>query len=201
MVRAPGYRPTLVDPYREHLRTRRANDPAVPITTLLQEIKALGYNGSANLLARYITQGRVESDHSALSPRRAAALLLTNPDHLRKHQPQLRAKLAAACPQMTDLADLVAAFATMLTPEPSNTMKLNDWINKVRSADLPFLNSFTNGIEKDRAAVETALTLPYHNGRTEGVNGLIKLLKRRTYGRAGFELLRHRILLSSTDRQ
>lgn len=201
MVRAPGYRPTLVDPYREHLRTRRTQDPAVPVTTLLQEIKALGYTGSANLLTRYITQGRVESDHSALSPRRAAALLLTDPGHLRKHQPQLREMLAAACPQMTDLADLVTAFANMLTPEPSNTEKLNDWINRVRAADLPFLNSFTNGIERDRAAVETALTTPYHNGRTEGVNGLIKLLKRQTYGRAGFDLLRHRILLSSSTQQ
>jgi transposase len=201
MVRAPGYRPTLVDPYREHLRTRRAQDPAVPVTTLLQEIKALGYTGSANLLTRYITQGRVESDHAALSSRRAAALLLTDPGRLRKHQPQLREKLAAACPQMTDLADLVAAFANMLTPEPSNTEKLDDWISQVRGTDLPFLNSFTNGIKRDRAAVENALTTPYHNGRTEGVNGLIKLLKRQTYGRAGFKLLRHRILLSSSNRK
>ncbi len=102
---------------------------------------------------------------------------------------------------MTALAELVTAFANMLTRKPSNTEKLNDWINQVRCADLPFLNSFTNGIERDRAAVETALTTPYHNGRTEGVNGLIKLLKRQTYGRAGFELLRHRILLSSNNRQ
>ncbi|PRX46801.1 transposase IS204/IS1001/IS1096/IS1165 family protein [Nonomuraea fuscirosea] len=29
--RAPRYRPTLVDPYRDHLRERRAADPAVPV--------------------------------------------------------------------------------------------------------------------------------------------------------------------------
>jgi hypothetical protein len=104
MVRAPGYRPTLVDPYRDYLRKRRAKDPAVPVTQLLREIKEQGYPGSANLLMRYITQGRVESDHAALSPRCATALLLTNPDHLRKDQPQLREKLAAACPQVTALA-------------------------------------------------------------------------------------------------
>ncbi|TFV30124.1 transposase [Streptomyces sp. T1317-0309] len=40
-------------------------------------------------------------------------------------------------------------------------------------------------------------TLPWHNGRTEGVNNQIKLLKRQTYGRAGHRLLRQRILLSS----
>lgn len=201
MITAPQYRPTLVDPYREHLRTRRAQDPAAPLAALLREIKEQGYTGSANLLARYISQGRVEADHAALSAKSVTRLLLTNPDHLRQDQADLHDKLAAACPEMTALAELVAAFANLLTPEASNTAKLNDWINRVRACDLSFLNSFATGLERDRAAVETALTLPYHNGRTEGVNGLIKLLKRQTYGRAGFPLLRHRILLSSSNHQ
>jgi hypothetical protein len=41
-----------------------------------------------------------------------------------------------------------------------------------------------------------ALTLPHHNGRTEGANTKTKMIKRQMYGRAGFTLLRHRILLS-----
>jgi hypothetical protein len=40
-----------------------------------------------------------------------------------------------------------------------------------------------------------ALTHPFHNGGTEGVNTKTKLIKRQMYGRAGFALLRHRILL------
>ncbi|GGV05411.1 hypothetical protein GCM10010502_70380 [Kitasatospora aureofaciens] len=52
------------------------------------------------------------------------------------------------------------------------------------------------GLARDRAGVDHALTLPWHNGRTEGVNNKIKLLKRQTYGRAGHRLLRQRILLS-----
>jgi transposase len=38
-------------------------------------------------------------------------------------------------------------------------------------------------------------TLPHHNGTTEGVSTKTKLLKRQMHGRAGFTLLRHRILL------
>jgi transposase len=45
------------------------------------------------------------------------------------------------------------------------------------------------------AAATAALTLPFHNGRTEGVNTKTKMIKRQMYGRAGFSLLRHRILL------
>ena len=58
LIRAPQYRPTLVDPYRDHLRARRAEDPAVPVLRLLAEIREQGYTGSMNLLYRYITQGR-----------------------------------------------------------------------------------------------------------------------------------------------
>ncbi|MFG3225148.1 ISL3 family transposase [Kitasatospora sp. NPDC048194] len=196
LVRAPLYRPTLVDPYREHLRRRRAEDPAVPVTHLLREIKELGYTGSANLLVRYINQGRVEADHASLSPRKAARLLLTDPDHLREDQRVLRDQLAGACPEMTALADAVGDFAALLTPKPANAEALTGWITRVRATDLPFLHAYATGLGRDRASVDHALTLPWHNGRTEGVNNKIKLLKRQTYGRAGHRLLRQRILLS-----
>jgi hypothetical protein len=45
MLRVPKYRAGLVDPYREHLRTRRAEEPGVPVSRLFEEIKALGYEG------------------------------------------------------------------------------------------------------------------------------------------------------------
>ncbi|KAB8188689.1 hypothetical protein FH608_043430 [Nonomuraea phyllanthi] len=64
-----------------------------------------------------------------------------------------------------------------------------------RDADLPHLHSFANGLELDRDAVNAALTLPHHNGRTEGVNTRTKRIMRQMHGRAGFDLLRHRILL------
>ena len=86
MIRAPKYRPTLVDPYRDHLRARRAANPAVPVQTLLAEIRELGYPGSMNLLYRYITQGRVEADRPHLSPKRVARLVLTRPDALSDDQ-------------------------------------------------------------------------------------------------------------------
>jgi transposase len=38
--------------------------------------------------------------------------------------------------------------------------------------------------------------MPYSNGSIEGANAKIKLLRRQMYGRAGFALLRKRILLS-----
>jgi hypothetical protein len=48
----------------------------------------------------------------------------------------------------------------------------------------------------DMPAVTAGLTLPYGNGPTEGANTRVKLLERQMHGRAGFALLRQRILRS-----
>ena len=196
LQRAPQYRPTLVDPYRDYLRKRRAEDPAVPVQHLLREIRELGYQGSSNLLIRYINQGRAEGDRPHLSPRQAARTLLTRPDGLTAGQAETLAGVEAACPEMTALAGLVRSFAALLAPDPANDGKLRQWITDARAADLPHVRSFTRGLDLDIQAATAALTLPYHNGRTEGVNTRTKMIKRQMYGRAGFALLRHRILLA-----
>jgi len=38
--------------------------------------------------------------------------------------------------------------------------------------------------------------MPYNNGSSESANTKVKVLKRQVYGRAGFALLRQRILRS-----
>ncbi len=195
LVRAPQYRPTLVDPFRDYLRRRREEDPAVPVLQLLHEITELGYTGSQNLLYRYITQGRVESDRPAISPKRLTRYLLTHPELLRENQRERIDAATGACAEMTGLAALISDFAGLLTPDPGNDERLTVWIDQARAEDLPHLHAFTRGLELDRHAADAALTQPFHNGRTEGVNTKTKLIKRQMYGRAGFHLLRHRILL------
>jgi transposase len=93
------------------------------------------------------------------------------------------------------LAGLVRSFAALLAPDLANAGLPQQWITTARAADLPHLHAFCNGLDLDIQAVTTALTLPHHNGRTEGVNTKTKMIKRQMYGRAGFTLLRHRILL------
>ena len=70
LQRPPRYGRTLVDPYRDHLRRRLAAEPDVAVTRLLAEIRELGYTGSANLLVRYLNQGR--ADDRARDPAAAA---------------------------------------------------------------------------------------------------------------------------------
>ena len=96
---------------------------------------------------------------------------------------------------MTALARLIRSFATLLAPDPGNDARLRQWIAGARDADLPCVHSFTRGLDLDIQAATAAVTLPHHNGRTEGASTKTKMIKRQMYGRAGFTLLRHRILL------
>ena len=49
----------------------------------------------------------------------------------------------------------------------------------------------------DLDAVTAGLSLPFSSGPVEGNVNRIKMLKRQMYGRAGFDLLRKRVLLAA----
>lgn len=137
---------------------RRAKDPGVPVLHLFEEIKALGFTGCLNLLHKYINQGRADAARSHISPRRLARMLLTRPDKLKAEQHELLAKLTAGCPEMIQLAAAIRDFAPLLAPHADNADALSRWIVQVRGADLPHLHAFTRRLERDRDAVNAALT-------------------------------------------
>ncbi len=191
--RPPQYRACLVDDYREHLRARRAADPGVPVLRLFEEITKLGYTGGLNLLYRYINQGRLDGDRIMPSPRRLTRWLLTRPTNLTTGRRAHLDELVAACPEMTALAEAVRVFATLMSERRGE--QLDQWIINVRGVGLVELEPFLTGLDQDHDAAVAGLTLLYSAGPIEGINTKSKLIKRQMYGRAGFPLLRHRILL------
>ncbi len=66
--------------------------------------------------------------------------------------------------------------------------------SKLPRASLPELETVAAGVEKDKAAVKAGLTWPVNNGQVEGQVTKLKLIKRTMYGKAGFPLLRQRVL-------
>jgi transposase len=55
-------------------------------------------------------------------------------------------------------------------PRSRERNQLWQWITDARAADLPYVHSCTRGLDLDIQAATAAVTLPHHNGRTEGVN-------------------------------
>ena len=63
-----------------------------------------------------------------------------------------------------------------------------------REAEVRALSPFAAGIRRDEDAVRAALSEPWSSGQVEGQVNRLKAIKRTMYGRAGFELLRARVL-------
>ncbi|MCT4594331.1 MAG: transposase, partial [Anaeromicrobium sp.] len=62
--------------------------------------------------------------------------------------------------------------------------------------NIPEINSFTLGIERDLIAVKNSTTSEYTNGLLEGMVNKVKEIKRTSHGRCNFELLRLKVLNS-----
>lgn len=70
-------------------------------------------------------------------------------------------------------------------------------VAEARACGVSAVETFTAGLEQDGAAVRAALTLPWSSGQAERQINRLKLLKRQSYGRAGFDLLRRRVLMAA----
>jgi transposase len=70
-------------------------------------------------------------------------------------------------------------------------------LERAVASDSAEVRGFAAGLRADLAAVRAGLTLAWSNGQTEGQVHRLKLLKRQMYGRAGFALLRTRVLAAA----
>jgi transposase len=163
----------------------------------LKEITALGYRGSYAALSDYLRPMRAPSPVAPPAPsvRKVTSWIATHPERLEEtHHLQLKAVLARG-PELTALIKHVRSFAIMLTQRPGQN--LPGWLAAVKADELPFLRAFASGLEKDLDAVTAGLTLPWSSGPVEGHVNRIKMIKRQMFGRAGFALLRKRMLLTN----
>ena len=75
-----------------------------------------------------------------------------------------------------------------------NLADFDSWREDCASSGVADIETFAQGLQQDGAAVRAALTLPWSTGQVEGHITRLKMVKRQMYGRAGFALLRQRIL-------
>jgi hypothetical protein len=159
LARPARYGRTLVDPYRDHLRRRLATEPDVAVTQLLAEIRELGYTGSANLLMRYLNQGRAATERAVPAPRRLVSWIMTRPADLPEPDRAHLDQLLGACPHLIILAKHVRAFASLLTDRRG--AELEGWMCAVEASDLPALHGFVprpaQGPSRRRRRAEPAL--------------------------------------------
>ncbi|BCL78793.1 transposase [Ktedonobacteria bacterium brp13] len=170
------------------------------IQQLWREIKAQGYPHSDRALRAHLEplHGQRKAAFPAassldrFSAKEATWLFIRPLKDLDKKEQQELATIRRASKTAETIYQLVQAFLQIVRTRQGE--HLDSWMNTVRACHIRELNSFVSGLERDQAAVLAGLTLPYSNGQTEGHITKLKLIKRMMYGRAGFPLLRQRML-------
>lgn len=200
--RKPREQGCQLDRYLPYLR-RRWEEGCHNMAHLFRELAGQGYQGSyesvRDTLVRLLPTGRknqasCESVIPALpTSQQAAFLLLRRPEKLCIEEQEQLDKLCLIHPEVERAYDLVQQFALMLRTR-TGAEWLDTWLDQVEHSNLPELQSFVTGVKKDKDAVRAGLTWRINNGMVEGHVTKLKLIKRQGYGRAGFPLLRKRVL-------
>ncbi len=185
------------------------------IAFLYQTIRTQGYTGSETAVRNYLTalrkqvgparrprryypptsKERKPYQRTGLSSRQATWLVLRRPEDCSSEDQRLLDKLEQAHPQVKVACELARAFAHMVRNR--NASSLQAWLGEATKNDIPELQTFAGGIKRDQNAVLASLQYEWSQGQVEGQVHRLKLLKRQSYGRAGFDLLRHRVLARS----
>jgi transposase len=180
---------------------------------LWQELYAQGFRGSVMTVMRWAArqqvllppalstrrgrnqQAKQNQSEQALAPlrtRRVVWWLLRRPDTLTAERKVVLARMEQANEAFGELYRLAVQFTEMLRKRQPE--QLRPWLDAAQASDFGELKSLATGMERDYAAVEAALRLPYSSGPVEGNINRLKLIKRSGYGRANFDLLRLRVL-------
>lgn len=195
--RAP--RPTQVTPHAAYLQARW-DGGCHNATRLWRELRdAHGFRGGESAVRDWIMAhlrgARQRVVATALprtvhpSPRRAAWLWCKAADALTAPECAYVEAVCAASPALAEVRRLAAGFRTMLTVRDPNA--LTPWLADAERSEL---RSLATSLRRDRDAVLAAVCFRWSNGQVEGQVNRLKLVKRTMYGRAGFALLRRRVL-------
>jgi transposase len=201
---APDTRPrrkyrSEFDPYAPYV-LKRWQEGERSGRQLWREVRFQGYSGSERMVYRFLetlkTTEIVTSAGTARLPHytstAAVWLFMRHRDHLDEIEREDLAAFRLAHASLNTTYQLVQDFLQMMRHREGK--RLDTWLSQVHESGLPELQSFAQGVEQDKAAVQAGLTLPISNGQVEGQVTKIKLIKRMMYGRAEFPLLRQRVL-------
>lgn len=97
-------------------------------------------------------------------------------------------------PQIKQLEQLVKGFERLFAAKEDGRLK--NWIQEALKSECG-LKNFAKNLLKDCEAVNNAVITTISNGQVEGQVNRIKKIKRKMYGRAGFQLLRKMVLVKS----
>jgi transposase len=205
--RVPDWRPgrtapSQLDRHRDYI-DRRVSEGCCNARTLHRELRALGYTGGYDQVRRAI---RRRTDRDARSrahgpirirteippARRLSFEVVRRPGERKEQAVRWLDQLRAAGGAVQATIELTERFAELVRGRPAQG--LGTWLDHADASGLPEFRGLARSLRQDEAAVRAGLSASWSNGPVEGRVGRLKLIKRSMYGRAGFALLKARVL-------
>lgn len=200
-------RPRQIDPYLPYLR-ERWNAGEHNARALWREIRAQGYGAGEDQVRRVVNAWRVDPHNhgnqpsiaagpakeevTAYSARKTRWLLWKPTADLTDSQARYITALTGLCPQIADVQTLLETFRAIVSERQID--QLDPWLEQCAHSGISELVGFAQGLRRDYGAVKAALRYEWSQGPVEGHVNRLKTIKRQMYGRAGFALLRRRVL-------
>jgi len=193
----PHRRPPKVSEFGAYLQ-QRWNEGCHNASRLYHEIREKGYPGKRAMVARFVAGWRKTGKAARpntpdrISPKHAAILVTRAADQITEEQQRLLDRITNQCPDIVNLRRIALSFRTALTADKST--QLRQWIEGAKRCEFGHVVRFAYGLTKDISAVAAAVDTSWSTGQVEGQINRLKTIKRQMYGRAGFALLRARVL-------
>jgi transposase len=201
--------PTPLDRFVPYLKQRWEQGCQSGLT-LYRELQEQGFGGSVHMVRRQLTAWRDSSPGpmTQAAPRwrpsatAVAWMLFKEPqtptpapasDHSINNERAFLATLHSKWPELAENVWMVREFSRVLSQD--DPAQLQAWVDLTREPSiLRPITQFAVNLRQDWDAVVQAVRQPWSNGQVEGQVNRLKMIKRQMYGRAGFDLLRARVL-------
>jgi transposase len=191
-------RRSIFDPYAAYVLSRWQQGER-SVSLLWQEIQQQGFAGSLQTMYRFVRVLRQEAMPlpapgvaDRVSVQKAIWLLARPYENLKADERRDLQEVCQANQELAALHPLAQSFGQIVRKREGH--RLQGWMKQVEASSFRDVKRFVQGLQRDKEEVLAGLTLVYSNGQVEGQINKLKLLKRTMYGRAGFPLLRQRVL-------
>jgi transposase len=188
---------SLLFPYADVIKLML--DDGKPITAIFATIKTEGFTGSYSLLQQHCARIKPITQRNKKSIRkikRRELVTIAWSDKTDLSDKDI-SYIEANHPVFIEIKKVISDFRTAYTAKDIESVKL--WCETHAQSDFPVIRSFINGINSDSDAFCNSMKYTYSNGLLEGCVNKLKAVKRSMYGRAGYALLRAKLLLAQVS--
>jgi transposase len=194
--------PSQLDAHRAYI-DRRVGEGCCNARELHHELRALGYAGGYGPVLRAIrrrtdrdgrsrARGPIQIRPEIPTARRLSFEVVRRPGDRKEQAARWVQRLRAAGGAVQAAIGLTEGFGELVRERRADG--LGEWLKQADASGLAEFGGLARSIRQDEAAVRAGLSESWSNGPVEGRIGRLKLIKRSMYGRAGFALLKARVL-------